>query len=153
MFLFAVLAHAAPVPPMSSGQAAFCSDAPVGSILSIASREPAKLAGFYTGVLGFKTIQTVHGEGGLSIHILQCGALKLDIGPADTAAPPKAKTGRSAGIFQVGWTVRDFEAAHGHLVDMDVPITFGPRADPQGLRFVDFDDPAGNEIRLLAPIK
>ena len=127
----------------------FCDESTPSFSASLASLEEGRLAHWYIGTLGFKSVHTVYSVDGDTIHVLTCGPLVLTVGPAGEAAGSANRSGN--GISAIGWTVRDFTAAHEHLADGKVAIDYGPASDPFGRRMLMFKDPDGNRLEITDP--
>jgi catechol 2,3-dioxygenase-like lactoylglutathione lyase family enzyme len=144
MLLTALVATAA----QASGSP-FCTDAPPTMAASLASREEDRLAHWYMGTLGFKSVHTVYSLDGDTIHVLTCGPLVLTVGPAGEEDASSNRSGN--GINGIGWTVRDFAEAQRHLEDAKVTIDYGPATNPFGQRMMMFADVDGNKIDITDP--
>lgn len=127
----------------------FCDESTPSFSASLVSLEENRLAHWYMGTLGFKSVHTAYGVDGDTIHVLTCGPLVLTVGPAGEAAGSANRSGN--GIYAIGWTVRDFAAAHEHLADGKVAIDYGPASDPFGRRKLRFTDPDGNGLEITDP--
>lgn len=133
--------------------APFCDESTPTFSASLASLEESRLAHWYIGTLGFKSVHTVYSVDGDTIHVLTCGPLVLTIGPAREGANSADRSGEGIGegIFAIGWTVGDFAAAHKRLEDGKVAIDYGPVSNSFGQRMLMFQDPDGNRLEITDP--
>jgi catechol 2,3-dioxygenase-like lactoylglutathione lyase family enzyme len=110
--------------------------------IAIASRNPRKLAEWYTQYLNFSFLKVI----GPTVYIRDANGVVLEFVPADTIPfPPRI---RDLGLRHIAFQVGDIENAYRTLEHSGAKFMPEPVVN-EGMRLHFFQDPEGNFLHLV----
>ena len=115
--------------------------------VAILTRDPERLAAFYTGKLGFAVTRRWDDMG---IVFLDAGDVQIELerqaDPDDDAHPPGL--GRDVGLNHIALRVADVDRAFRELRELGVAVLSAPE-EYRSLRVAFLADPEGNVLELV----
>ena len=115
--------------------------------VAILTRDPDRLAAFYTAKLGFAVTRRWDDAG---IVFLDAGGVQIELerqgDPDDGAHPPRL--GRGVGLNHLALRVADVDRAFRELSELGVSVLSAPE-DYRSLRVAFLADPDGNVLELV----